>query len=289
MKKSIKDEFQKNRSAFAYPATLARGGKCGSGNVVGQHWDKMLSNKIEEIKQSHLTRFSPQQPLYDLSSSLLPSLTQEEEEEEEEEVETLLIKEIFNQFGINFFDSHFPLYGYMSKTEESSKVYLWQGEADAVGWYKDNNGVGIYVIVDWKVLDILDFWTKNPGAYGKYLHQCLVYAKLLQLHLQLNYLPAILIVPISGTTGQDIHPSLFYEYPEKCKEMIESYEWSTTLPEPPPPVMTIDGNRPWPFSDGFKFKNGTVGQNMPLREFFDKDATVRDLFEVFGRYSFEVI
>ena len=186
--------------------TLARGGKCGTGNVVGLYWDKMLSKKIEEIKQSHLTAA------------------------EEEKVETLLIREIFNLFGINVFDSHFPLYGYMySKTEELPKVYLWQGEADAVGWYKDKQGVGRYVIVDWKVLDILDFWKKNKDAYGKYLHQCLVYARLLQLelqlHLELEYLPHILIVPISGKSGQDIHPALFVDYPEKCKEMLKNLEW----------------------------------------------------------------
>lgn len=132
------------------------------------------------------------------------------------------------------------------------------------------------------MLDILEFWTKNPDAYGKYLHQCLVYARLLQLHLELDYLPHILIVPIHGITGQDIHPGLFYDYPKKCKEVMEGFEWSTTLTKPP---QIIDGKRR-PFNN---VKKGNVDENMPLRDFFAKDAKVKDLLEAFGWNSFEVI
>ena len=197
--------------------------------------------------------------------------------------ECFLLRQIYELFDIVFLDSHFPLYGYVySKTENSPKVYLWQGEADAVGWYKDSSGNERYVIVDWKVVNTLDFWEKNVDAYGKYLHQCLVYSRLLQLHLKLGYLPQILIVPISGETGQDFHPVLFYDYPEKCKEKIESFEWSTALPEPP---KKISGK--WPL-----FKNslpvGKVDENMPLTELFHTDAKVSDLLEEFGWQSLEV-
>lgn len=70
--------------------------------------------------------------------------------------EMVLLQRIYEVFEIEFLDSHFPLYGYMySKTDDSPKVYLWQGDADAVGWYRDSNGEERYVVVDWKVLDIL--------------------------------------------------------------------------------------------------------------------------------------
>ncbi|KAJ7390205.1 hypothetical protein OS493_026715 [Desmophyllum pertusum] len=78
----------------------------------------------------------------------------------------------------------------MSKTEESSKVYLWQGEADAVGWYKDNNEVGN--ICHSGLESFLTSWIfgrRNQAHMESTYNQCLVYAKLLQLHLQLN-LPA---------------------------------------------------------------------------------------------------
>ena len=185
-------------------------------------------------------------------------------------------------FEIEFLDSHFPLYGYMySKTEDSPKVFLWQGDVDAVGWYKDSSGEERYVIVDWKVLDILEFWKKNKDAYGKYLHQCLVYARLLQLHLKLGYLPHILIVPISGVNGRDFHPVLFYDYPEKCKEKIEGFGWSTTLPEPP---QKISGK--WPLFNDLPV--GKVDKNMRLSELFNMDARVSNLLEEFGWHSLEV-
>ena len=211
----------------------------------------------------------------------------EEENDDDDDLEfeagIFLLVEILKMFEVRFLDSHFPLYGYMyNKTEESSKVYMWQGEADAIGWYQNSDGKGRYVIVTWKVLDILEFWTKNPDAYGKYLHQCLVYARLLQLHLELDYLPHILIVPIHGITGQDIHPGLFYDYPKKCKEVMEGFEWSTTLTKPP---QIIDGKRR-PFNN---VKKGNVDENMPLRDFFAKDAKVKDLLDAFGWKSFEVI
>lgn len=208
---------------------------------------------------------------------------QEEHDDVQVEIEILLFVEIFKMFEIRFFDSHFPLYGYMySKTEDSPRVYLWQGEADAIGWYQDSDGKGRYVIVAWKVLDIVEFWTKNPDAYGKYLHQCLVYARLLQLHMELDYLPHILIVPIHGLSGQDIHPALFSDYPKRCKEVIEIFEWSSTLPQPP---QIIDGKRR-PFN---KLEKGNVDKNMLLRDLFVKDAKVGDLLEAFGWHSFKVI
>ena len=210
----------------------------------------------------------------------------EEEKEKEDDAASLLLEEINKEFGIICLDSHYPLYGFMCKkaTETSpNAVYLWQGEADAVGWYQDVYGMSRYVIVEWKVLDILEFWARNPDAYGKYLHQCLVYAKLLQLHVKLRYLPHILIVPISGANGRDIHPALFHDYPEKCKKMIESYEWSSTLPKPP---QIIDGEQ-LPFNN--RLRKGRVDEDMPLTEFFAKNAKVGDLLKAFGWHSFKVV
>lgn len=89
----------------------------------------------------------------------------------------LVFFKLFKWFGIRWFDSDFKLYGYMySKMEEFFRVYYWQGEVDVVGWYvkvrfeKDDYDVERYVIVDWKVVDILDFWDKNIDVYGKYLY-----------------------------------------------------------------------------------------------------------------------
>ena len=68
------------------------------------------------------------------------------------------IEEIFGYYGMNILDKHFPLYGYASdETYALPKVHFWQGEADAIGWYKDPNmGIERHLIVNWKVVDILN-------------------------------------------------------------------------------------------------------------------------------------
>ena len=96
----------------------------------------MLSKKIEEIKQKkieeikqrkreemcHVTGVSLLCQLLLLSqiqtASCISGISSLNLYVQEEEVETLLIKQIFNQFKITFFDSHFPLYGYEKRIKK---------------------------------------------------------------------------------------------------------------------------------------------------------------------------
>ena len=267
MSNSVRDEFQDFQAEWEV-LTLSAQGKTGSGPAIGIYWGKILSEIIQAMKPTNVSKESIQalQINYPAEYSVLDDLTKEH--------------------GITWLDSCFKLYGYMYSKEESPEVYLWKGNADAVGWYRDSSGKGRYVIVDWKVVDILNFWEKNNDAYGKFLHQCLIYARLLQLHLKLDYLPHILIVPISGLTGKDIHPGLFYDFPGKCKEMINSFEWSTTRPKPPEsPSKKISAK--WPlFKPDLEAKK--VDEDKLLKEIFKEDAKVSDLLEAFGWPSLEL-
>lgn len=272
MNESVKDEFRKNQSDNEVVTLSEVSSKRGKGSTVGQHWDKELSKIIQANKADKAAQH--QHPTLDVCEP-------EDKMQCGIRAEIRLLQKISDLFGIQCLDSHFPLYGYMySIKAESPKVYLWQGDADAVGWY-ENSGEGRYVIVDWKVLTLLEFWEKNKDAYGKYLHQCLVYARLLQLHLNLNYLPHILIVPIDGVSGQITHPRLFHDYPKECKGMIENFKWSATVPEP---AQKISGKLPL-FNS---LQVGKVDKNMPLTKLFSQDAKVSDLLEEFGWHSLEV-
>ena len=133
-------------------------------------------------------------------------------------------------------------------------------------------GIERYVMVDWKVLDILNSWEKNKNAFGKYHHQCLIYARLLQLHMDLDYLPHILIIPISSITGKDVYLALLWDYPEDCKQAIESFKWSFTLPKP---TMKVRGRRPF-------LAEGGVDRSLPMRCFLDMDASAGELLGAFG-------
>ena len=173
--------------------------------------------------------------------------------------------------NIEILQSNFPLYGFMTD-KENLDINFWDGDADAIGWFD-----GHYVIVEWKAVDLLKFWEKNPLAYGDYLHQCLVYARLLQLHMELENLPYILIVPISNTTGNDIHPALFRDFPDECKEKIEHYEWSKELK-----VLEIDVAKTL-LEESFTVPNdGIVPGEARVRDVFKGDVTVSQLLETLG-------
>lgn len=228
------------------------------GNVLGHEWHKLLKDKIKGKKIDKKS--------YDKAVDSL-------------------FQQLRSTYGIELLDSDFPLYGYMySKDELSPEVYFWQGDADAIGWYYNKKrGYNEYVIVDWKVKrDLLEFWDSSE-AYGMYLHQCLVYAKLLQLHLKLDYLPSILIVPISGDNGKDIFPGFFCDYPEDCKEKIEEYWWGTELPEPPQKIRGKKSLFRKYILDDLKVEGEFhAPYDMDLKDLFDKGAKVGDLLEAFG-------
>ena len=131
-------------------------------------------------------------------------------------------------------------------------------------------------------MDLLKFWKKST-THGWYLHQSLVYARLLQLHMELDYLPPILLVPISNNDGRTIHPGLFYDYPDECKEAINVHCWSTTLPEPLRKIQ-----RQWPFNAD-KLEAGLVDPEMLLTEFFADGAKVKDLLKAFEWNSLQAV
>ena len=240
---------------------LEEKGECGSGNAAGIGWDKKLSDYIKKLKRTRRL-FAP-----------------DDGNKNDKTVEFYLLQAIFKFFKIHLLEGHFPLYGYASdETDAPPQVYFWHGEADAIGWYEIDEGKGRYVIVDWKVLDILEFWEKNKDAFGKYLHQCLIYARLFRLHMQLDYLPQILIVPISSITGKDTYPALFKDYPDDCKEAIESFKWSVELPKL---TMKVRGGRPFR-------TEGRVDRKSPLGDILVTGAEVGELLDALGLTSLEL-
>ena len=178
--------------------------------------------------------------------------------------------------GIEFLKTGFPLYGYMID-EESSEVSFWNGNANAIGWYENGYKNG-YVIVHWTAVKILNFWEKDKDAHGKYLHQCLVYARLLQLHLELDELPYILIVAINKT-GEDIHktgigiqPALFHDFPKECKDALEKFKWSKDQ-------LELGGRlKRTVVVDKYK-REKEIKMETPVRDVLEENTTVGDLLD----------
>ena len=233
----IREEFRKNQNIF--DTSEMKPGPTGSGPEVGKKWHNILHRYLNN------------------SSS---------QSEEEAEIGESVIKALRKNLPeFNFLQSEFPLYGYANK-KEKLVVSFWNGKADAIGWYKDN-----YVIVDWKAVGILDFWKKDKHAYGDYLHQCLVYARLLMLHLDLQRLPYILIVPINNISGNQIHPGMFWDFPDKCKSKLDEWEW-TVIPKKTlklPRSMVVDNLKE------------DIG-NMAVVKVFKGECTLNQMLEALG-------
>ena len=168
---------------------------------------------------------------------------------------------------IEFLEAEFPLYGYMSDEQNS---FLWSGKADAIALFDGN-----YVIVEWKLIDPLEYWEKNSLAYGAHLHQCLIYCQLLKLHLKLKELPYILIVLISPVTGHDIYPSLFKEFPKECTEHLAAYTWSCNKSK-----IEITVNK-----DLVKDPDMKNLDVVKVKDLFKDDITVRQLLDALGLES----
>lgn len=241
MNEDIRQLFKKKQNSPEQPKVLETAGPRGNGADLGLIWEKLLSCYIAN------------KPM----------------EERDRQVCEALVEALKNIYpGLELLAARFPLYGYMS--DNSGRVYLWQGEANAVGYHN-----GEYVIVEWKVLDILNYWTKEAEmSYGAHFHQCLIYAMLLQMQLQLSYRPKVLIVPIHSLTGNQIHPGLFSDIPKQTKAILSSYTWSVETPRVEPRIRS-------PKKSVFKIgvPVGAVSPNTALKDLFWPEATVADLLK----------
>lgn len=184
--------------------------------------------------------------------------------------------------GLRFNQSKFPLFSFMrDDTDEKKmpKLYLWQGEADAIAFYNRQ-----YIIVDFKTVGNISEYQQNAvDLCGKHLHQCLIDAQLLKLHMNLDYLPPILIVVIDRVTGFQIYPPLFGKYPSECEEKLKNFKWSKKEFSQKPPLRLRD--------DGKLFIGNTVSPvdtGKKLTEIFKSEATAKDLLDALGYGSLEI-
>lgn len=257
---------------------------CTAYECAGGEWDTLLKKWIKENRAvcksftetliTHVSR---------LRSGLLPWSERDEERAARE-----LISFVEMKHNLRFLDSSFRLFGFMREVatdaKKHPKLYLWRGTVDAIAYSTE---LGQYVIVDFKeVENLLEYWRKRTDLCGKHLHQCLVYAKLFQLHMELDYLPPILIVAIDGFTGMDGYFPLFEDYPEQCYKKLDEYEWFVNPPQKRPLKICKPEKLLSPvFRDGFT----AISPNTSLKALFNADATVENLLDLLGYDSIEIV
>ena len=187
-----------------------------------------------------------------------------EQEKRNAEVAGSLIERLGDMFKVSFIGKEVSLCGYMyKKGEQWRELYFWNGKADAIGWDEVKKK---FVIVEWKVREVNE--SEDVKVFKPFLFQTLVYAKLLKLLLNLDYLPSILIVLIDGQSGKKVHAG-FFEAPDS---LGDEYVWCDRKPE-----LTIE------ITPGPLFRKGLdkVEEGMLLRDLFSDNATLEDLQNFF--------
>ena len=246
--------------------------------LSGEEWDTLLGKFIKE-KKSRGDELS-----FLILSNRMSRLGLRSARPSDIDVARVLISSIERKHNLDFLDSKFPLFGFMREVatneKKHPKLYLWQGEADAIAYSRK---LWKYVIVEFKVVDNLsDYWKRKTDLCGKHLHQCLVYARLLQIHMLLNYLPPSLIVVIHKVTGKEGYFALFENYPKECKDKLDEYEWFTEQPSKRPLKIA---NTDKLLHENFRYMRDEVRFPDPqtkLSDIFGKDATVKDLLDSLG-------
>lgn len=270
MKGDVKESFGKHLFKLDEITTLDHTGPTGEkcDNLLGHTWHKLMKFCLDR-KQGETSSNHSKKEYEDAGISLLDKL--------------------YEEMKISVICRDFPLYGYMyNKKELSPEIYFWRGSADTVGmFYNQERKKHEYVIIDWKVKkSLLGFWT-DAETFGMHLHQGLSYAKLLQLHLELDYLPSFLLVPISGDNGRDVHPGLFFDYPDECKEKINNQFLWAIEPLAADAIQQMYAEESLLQHDvlkelkklNFDRSSSTFGAEKPLKDVFDENATVGDLLK----------
>jgi hypothetical protein len=291
MTEDVKKEFRENQytNDDASKPALTRKTKRGSGAATGTKAGQELHFAINKYIKNQSEKLTPKlKQAKNIVEKVKLFFRNYEKSKPKEEIKNdnpnpKTPKNDNPKERIELLQSEFPLVGYMIHEikNERPEIYYWKGDADAIGWYKEN-----YVIIDWKVVDAPKFW-EHSDAYGKHLHQCLAYAWLLKLHLELPKLPYILIVPIDESTQKDIEPGLFYDYPKECKDKLHKYKWSTTLDQSKLKVpMSLPRDL---IQDNVKPDvNDFVNTSMKLENVFKPGCTVNELLNALARCDLKI-
>lgn len=226
-------------------------------NLRGIELGKLLADRIKEDQSESKDPTTKEKPNAGAAKSLIELLQK--------------------KFNLSFLRSEVSLCGYMFKEDEQwRELYFWNGIADAIGW--DENE-GRFVIVEWKVKE--EKKINQTEAFKPFKFQTLVYAKLLKLLLNLDYLPSILIVIIlfDGKDGKKVRAGFFKTTP---KSPGDAYQWSVEEPD-----TTIKIQRGSLFHEDLK--KGKVKEDMPLSELFSGEAKLVHLRNFFKTPPLEVI
>lgn len=145
---------------------------------------------------------------------------------EKEQQALKIVEDIEDKFQCEIICGEGNISGFASRTlaSKTKTLHYWTGRFDAVGLMNENDKKGSGVIViDWTTVcdDVTDFWEKADN-YKQKLHQCIIYRRLLAIHMRdLEYFkdqeipePGIMIVAID-------RDNIFVNDPRLCLDFTD--------------------------------------------------------------------
>ena len=147
-----------------------------------------------------------------------------------------VVEEIEKQFQLNIVCSEKPIGGFSTDSKRQEGPYYWRGKIDAIGLMNgnDKDGCGV-VVLDWRTCSRTSTFWEKASQYKAKLHQCLIYRRLLAVHMREYFEdpkmpePGIMIVPLDADNVQDNDPRLCMDFTTLEKagilKKLDQFKW----------------------------------------------------------------
>ena len=152
-----------------------------------------------------------------------------------------VVEDIEKQFQLKLVCSGKDIGGFSIEFEGQKRQYYWSGKIDAIGLmngYNVKDGCRV-VVLDWTTRDDIQKFWENAGEYKQKLHQCMIYRRLLAVHMREYFKdpniqePSIMIVPLVRGNINVKDPRLCMDFTELEKAgifgILDQFKWSANL------------------------------------------------------------
>lgn len=157
--------------------------------------------------------------------------------DEEQQVLTV-VKDIEAKFQCKILWGEIEMHGFASKEE---RLHFWSGKLDAVALLNKNDKNGSRVIViDWRTCDDVNKFWENAQQYKGKLHQCIIYRRLLAIHMKEYFKvqaipePGIMVVAIDRQNINVNDPRLCLDFTELKNagifNKLNQFDWTVAKP-----------------------------------------------------------
>lgn len=150
------------------------------------------------------------------------------------------VEDIEEKFQLKIVLSEIHIGGFSTELKGQKRRYYWSGKIDAIGLMNgnDKDGCGV-VVLDWITCSHAGTFWKFATEYNVKLHQCLIYRRLLAVHMREYFKdpnipqPGIMIVALNRESINVNNPRLCMDFTEMEKagffEEFDQFKWDANV------------------------------------------------------------